>query len=133
MFGEGIPGELLLQSKTIMPQWDPLLVELMRAAVSDAERVRHLVKTNPHVLELRTGLGETALHYLAIENYAEAVQLLIDLGASFEVTNDFGNSVLAEAELAEATEAVAVLKRAGARAEPDAAADRGNGIGLPGR
>src|SRR6266550_679428 len=99
-----------------MSQWDPLLVELMHAAVKDAARARELVKSYPHVLDLRTGLGETALHYLAIENYAEAVRLLIDLGARVNVTNDFGNSALAEAELAGATDAVKVLKRASAGA-----------------
>ncbi len=99
-----------------MSQWDPLLVELMHAAVKDAERARQLVKTHPHVLDLRTGLGETALHYLAVENYSEAVQLLIDLGAVVNVTNDFGNTPLAEA-----TDAVLVLKRAGAVAYQNAA------------
>ena len=97
-----------------MSQWDPLLVELMRAAVEDREQAHLLVKGHPHVLDLRTGLGETALHYLAIENYADAVQLLIDLGAQVNVTNEFGKSALAEAELAGATDAVAVLRRAGA-------------------
>ena len=63
---------------------------------------------------MRTGIGETALHYLAVENYAEAVQLLIDLGASVRVGNDFGASALSEAIKVGATETVAVLRRAGA-------------------
>jgi ankyrin repeat protein len=99
-----------------MAQWDPLLVELMNAAVNDPDRARRLVMGQPHVLDLRTGLGETALHYLAIENYADAVQLLIDLGAQVNVTNEFGKTAMEEAELAEASGAVAVLRRAGARA-----------------
>jgi ankyrin repeat protein len=92
------------------------LVELMKTAVHDPGRARQLVMSQPHVLDLRTGLGETALHYLAVENYADAVQLLIDLGAKVNVTNDFGKSPLEEAELAEATDAVTVLRRAGADA-----------------
>jgi ankyrin repeat protein len=99
-----------------MASWDPLLVELMKAAVHDPARARLLVGQHPRALDLRTGLGETALHYLAIENYADAVQLLIDLGASVQVTNEFGRSPLEEARLVGAEEAVAVLQRAGAAA-----------------
>jgi ankyrin repeat protein len=88
----------------------------MKAAVHDPARARHLVSEHPHVLHLRTGLGETALHYLAIENYADAVQLLIDLGASVRVSNEFGRTPLEEARLAGAEEAAAVLQRAGAEA-----------------
>jgi ankyrin repeat protein len=97
-----------------MAQWDPLLVELIKAAGHNPGRARQLIQSHPHVLDLRTGLGETALHYLAIENYVDAVKLLIDLGARVNVTNDFGATALEEAELAGATEAVAVLRRAGA-------------------
>jgi ankyrin repeat protein len=100
-----------------MAQWDPLLVELVRAAVFDPKRARQLVADHPGVLDLRTGLGETAFHYLAIENYAAAVQLLIDLSAQVNVTNDFGASALEEAELAGAADAAATLRRAGARSQ----------------
>jgi ankyrin repeat protein len=104
-----------------MAQWDPLLVELMKAAVNDPIGARRLVESHPHVLDLRTGLGETALHYLAIENYAEAVQLLIDLGARANVANKFGATALGEAEMVNAAEAAAVfLRSAGADANrPD--------------
>jgi ankyrin repeat protein len=100
----------------LMAKWDPLLVELVSASVHDPERARQLVMSQPHVLDLRTGLGETALHYLAIENYADAVQLLIDLGAHVNVTNEFGKTPLEEAELVGSADAVSVLKRAGADA-----------------
>jgi ankyrin repeat protein len=110
-----------------MSQWDPLLVDLVRAAIEDPAQARLLVKSHPQVLDLRTGLGETALHYLAIEDYADAVQLLIDMGAKVNVVNEFGKSALAEAKLAGAERAVKVLIGAGAAAEQDAAADRGNG------
>jgi ankyrin repeat protein len=95
-----------------MSNWDPLLVELIRTAVHDPERARRLARRHPQALGLRTTLGETALHYLAVENYAAAVQLLIDLGASVRVTNNFGRSAIEEARMAEAHEAVAVLEQA---------------------
>jgi ankyrin repeat protein len=103
----------------IMPQqskgsWHPLLIKLMQFAVSSPKLARKLVKDHPEVLNLRTGLGETALHYLAVENYAEAVQLLIDLGAEVNVQSKFGASAPAEATQVEAKEAAEVLRRAGA-------------------
>lgn len=69
---------------------------------------------HPEVLNLRTGLGETALHYLAVENYADAVQLLIELGAEVNVRNNFGKSALQEAIQVGATQTVEVLQLAGA-------------------
>jgi ankyrin repeat protein len=95
-------------------QWHPLLVKLMQCAVADPKLARKLVADHPEVLNLRTGLGETALHYLAVENYADAVQLLIDLGAEVNVRNEFGSSALEEALMVKAAQTVAVLRRAGA-------------------
>ena len=94
--------------------WHPLLVKLIQFAVRDPKLTRKLVKDHPEVLDLRTGLGETALHYLAVENYADAVQLLIDLGAEVNPTNDFGHSALEEARQVNAKETIAVLEAAGA-------------------
>jgi ankyrin repeat protein len=94
--------------------WHPLLIKLIQFAVRDPKLARKLVKEHPEVLNLRTGLGETALHYLAVENYADAVQLLIDLGADVNVTNAFGASALQEAIQVKANETVEVLRRAGA-------------------
>src|SRR5437868_10207723 len=93
-------------TQTAMASWDSKLVELMRTAVHDPERARRIVADDPTVLDLRTGLGETALHYLAVENYADAVQLLIDLGADVNVTNTSGATALFEASLVDAEEAV---------------------------
>jgi ankyrin repeat protein len=95
-------------------QWHPLLKKLMVFAIRDARLARKLVKDHPEVLTLRTGLGETAPHYLAVENYADGVQLLIDLGAEVNVQNEFGDSAIYDAKRASANEAVAVLRRAGA-------------------
>lgn len=94
--------------------WHPLLVKLMQFAVSNPKLARQLVENHPEVLNLRTGLGETALHYLATENYADAVQRLIDLGADVNVKNNFGASALQEALQVGAKETVQVLRRAGA-------------------
>jgi ankyrin repeat protein len=94
--------------------WHPLLTKLIQFAVRNPKLARKLVKEHPEVLNLRTGLGESALHYLAVENYAQAVQLLIDLGAEVNVKNKFGASAIEEAIQVEAHETVEVLQRAGA-------------------
>src|SRR5947207_1691163 len=94
--------------------WHPLLVKLMQFAVSKPKLARKLVKDHPEILNLRTGIGETALHYLAVENHADAVQLLIELGADVNVNNEFGKSALDEAVQVEAKETIEVLRRAGA-------------------
>ena len=95
-------------------KWHPLYVKLMEFAISKPKLAKKLVAEHPEVLTLRNSIGETALHYLAVENYAEAVQLLIELGASVRTGNDFGRSALAEAIQVGAAETVAVLRRAGA-------------------
>jgi ankyrin repeat protein len=97
-----------------MAKWDPRLIALMRAAEEGLDSARKLVEADSAILDLRTGLGETALHYLAVENRVEAVQRLIDLGASVNVTNKFGRTPLQEAKYIGASDVVAVLTRAGA-------------------
>lgn len=86
----------------------------MQFALSNPKLARKLVKDHPGVLNLRTGIGETALHHLAVENCADAVQLLIDLGADANVKNEFGKSALEEAMQVGAKDTVEVLRRAGA-------------------
>jgi ankyrin repeat protein len=97
-----------------MADWDPRLTELIDAAVENPDLARKLVEADPTILDLRTGIGETALHFLAVENYGGGVQVLIDLGASVNVTNEFGATPLEEALSIKAMEAVDVLQRAGA-------------------
>jgi hypothetical protein len=99
-----------------VPDWDPRLSALIDAAVEDPALAKQLVEADPSILDLRTGLGETALHFLAVENYASGVLVLIDLGADVNVTNEFGATPVEEARVAGAIEAVEVLLRAGALA-----------------
>jgi ankyrin repeat protein len=87
---------------------------MIRFAVTNPKLARKLVQDHPELLNLRTGLGETALHYLAVENCADAVQLLIELGAAVNVRNEFDASALEEAIRVDAKEAADVLRRAGA-------------------
>ena len=56
-----------------------------------------LLDAEPDLLHARTSLGETALHYLVVENQLEAVRWLLERGASLDVLSDLMISPLSEA------------------------------------
>ena len=70
---------------------------LIGACFESLDDARALLRREPGLISARTGLGETPLHYLAVENQLEAVKLLYALGADIDTLNEFGNSALAEA------------------------------------
>lgn len=76
-----------------------LLNELIDAAVLDQRKARHLLRRHPHLLHARRSLGETALHFLAVEGYAESVRFLALVGANVNVQNEFGDTPLIDAAL----------------------------------
>ncbi|MEM1060151.1 MAG: ankyrin repeat domain-containing protein [Verrucomicrobiota bacterium] len=53
-----------------------------------------LAKKSPKALEVRGFLHETLLHYLAVEDDADSVRLLIELGADVNVRNELGKTPL---------------------------------------
>ena len=61
---------------------------------SEAER---LLAENPDAIHSKNGIGETVLHYLAVEDRLEDVSWLLAHGADINTTNDFGNTPLSEA------------------------------------
>jgi ankyrin repeat protein len=70
---------------------------LLRAAFDSPDSMRPLLRENPELLEARTGLGETALHYLAVENQLRAVMLLVEAGAQVNTLNVCSATPLSEA------------------------------------
>lgn len=72
---------------------------LIRACMTSLEAAEELLKAEPSLISERTGLGETPLHYLAVEDQLEAVRFLHERGASVEIVNEFGESALKEAIL----------------------------------
>ena len=71
---------------------------LIQAFFSSEEEGLRLLNSEPDLLSERTGLGETVLHYLVVENQLALVQALIQKkGADINTLNDFGNSPLSEA------------------------------------
>lgn len=76
---------------------DPKLIgQLICAAVRDHPLARKMLNDMPELLEAHDSLGETALHFLAIEGYLEGVRFLIEAGANVNTTNKFGTAVLIE-------------------------------------
>jgi len=88
--------------------------ELLNCAVSEPARFGEIVATDRSVLETRSNLGETLLHWLAIEGFTEAVQRLLGLGADANTADKFGNPVLPHAVIVKQTAIVRALLEAGA-------------------
>ena len=70
---------------------------LVRACSESLDAARALLDAEPHLLFARDGLGETALHYLAVENQLEAVQFLFMRGAALNTVSNVDGSPLSEA------------------------------------
>lgn len=75
-----------------------------------------LLEAEPQLLNARTGIGETPLHYLAVENHLEAIKVLVERkNAEVNTLNDCGGSPLSEAAWLGHVELVSYLLGAGAR------------------
>jgi ankyrin repeat protein len=59
----------------------PKYGEFLYACCASTSKAEYLLRTHPELLEIRDGVGETPLHYLAIEDRCEAVSFLIKCGA----------------------------------------------------
>ena len=71
-----------------------LVGQLIDAACEDHEKARRLLSQHPDLLQARWVHGETALHFLAIENYAQGVRFLAENGADVNAPDDFGDAPL---------------------------------------
>lgn len=76
-----------------IPEWHQLRKAL---AAGDYAIATRLLKKNAKLLTERNGIGETVLHYLAVEDYREAVAWLHSRGADLNTVNDYGTPVLFE-------------------------------------
>jgi ankyrin repeat protein len=71
---------------------------ILRAFFTSVEDGLRLLEPEPDLINTRTGLGETPLHYLAVEDHIEAIKALVGRkGADVNTLNDFGGSPLSEA------------------------------------
>lgn len=96
---------------------DELLNELIDAAVLDHDRARELLRRHPQLLHAKKSLGETSLHFLAVENYPVGVDFLAKAGADVNTRNEFDKTPLMEAKLLGYEEMVKLLLSHGANPE----------------
>ena len=77
----------------VLPEW----YQLRNAACQgDFETAHTLLRTNPNLLDDRNGIGETVLHFLAVEDCLPGIEWLHARGASLNTTNKFGTPLLFE-------------------------------------
>jgi ankyrin repeat protein len=93
------------------------IIQLIKTFMEDTEHALHLLDEDPGLVQEKTSLGETALHYLAVENQLEAVKKLYKRGADINTVNDFGGTPLSDAVSLGYVELVRVLLERGARVE----------------
>lgn len=88
---------------------------LLQAFFCSTERGQELACLEPALIEARDGLGETALHYLSVENQIEAVQALVAMGAEVNTVSYVGGTPLSEAASLGYVELVRYLLSSGAQ------------------
>lgn len=89
---------------------------ILRALFTSVNDGLKLLDAEPQLLNARTGLGETPLHYLTVEDRLEAVKALVEKkNAEVNTLNDFGHSPLSEAAGLGYVELVRYLLGAGAK------------------
>lgn len=71
--------------------------EIRNAFLEDVAAAAALVAADQTLLDVRSGIGETPLHWLVVEDVIPAVIELIRLGAEVDCTNEFGATALMEA------------------------------------
>ncbi|MBE2282943.1 MAG: ankyrin repeat domain-containing protein [Prosthecobacter sp.] len=77
----------------------PRFYELKALFLEHCEAALRLVQADHSLLDVRSGLGETLLHWFAIEYREDLVRALADAGAAIDPQNNFGNTPLFEAAL----------------------------------
>jgi ankyrin repeat protein len=67
------------------------------ACYADRAAATKMLSEDRTLISIRNGIGETALHFLAVENDLSAVEWLFNRGADTNTKNDFGDTPLLEA------------------------------------
>jgi ankyrin repeat protein len=68
--------------------------EFIDAVVDDETRAGRLLTAHPELLNVRWHLGETALHFLAVEGFIDGVRRLAQWGADVNLPNRLGDPPL---------------------------------------
>jgi ankyrin repeat protein len=77
---------------------DALWYELRNSVYTrQLKHAEDLLNANPSLFDLRNSIGETVLHFLAVENDIQGVEWLHDRGFSLDTKNRFGEPLVFEA------------------------------------
>ena len=76
---------------------DPRFYELRDAACADLSLAAALIQADPAILDARNSIGETAFHFLVIENEVEIATWMLERGADVNTRSNFGATPLIEA------------------------------------
>lgn len=90
------------------------LTALIDAAVEDQDRALELLKAKPDLVTRRNRLEETALHFLAVENYPVGVDFLCHHGADINSVDFSRATPLLHAAMLGNEEVVRILLKHGA-------------------
>lgn len=75
----------------------PPFYELRDLLLSAPQEALSRLRRDRSLLDARSGLGETLLHWMAVEDASSLVSALIELGAEIDTVNHFGSTPLQEA------------------------------------
>ena len=73
---------------------DPRFYAFRDAAFYDKAEAARMLAEDPSLVGVKNSIGETAMHYLAVENELASVEWLLDRGADVNTRNDFGGTPL---------------------------------------
>lgn len=75
---------------------DPRFYTFRDSVRNNPMAAEEMLTRAPELIRLCNGIGETALHFLAVENHLEEVTWLIEHGAEVDSLNDFKQTPLME-------------------------------------
>jgi hypothetical protein len=75
---------------------DPLFYTFRDSVRTNPKAAEEMLARNSNLVRLSNGIGETALHFLAVEDCLDEVEWLIEHGATVDTLNDFKQTPLME-------------------------------------
>jgi ankyrin repeat protein len=90
------------------------VISLVEAFETSLREGCELAAARPHLVNERTGLGETALHLLVLGKSLDGVRELLKLGANVNALSELGTTPLSDAASLGSHEIVSILLQSGA-------------------
>jgi len=96
---------------------NPRFYEIRDAILENATRAFERIRADRALLDARSGLGETLMHWFAVEYREDIVRALLALGAAVDPRNHFGSTPFAEASQLENQSMCRLLLEHGAQVD----------------